>query len=170
MPDYKTMYEEEVEYRERQESVRREYEYDEYLRREESRKQRHEEIRYEINFMADSWKQAFRQNICRLKGELKSELDFAKQVKADPEGYQLSSYTPDGKYWRETIRANQLADEYLDEEMRHIAPIIAKLQAKIAKLERRARERVVKRVEETTGDGAAIEVLVDGYPSDLLQW
>jgi hypothetical protein len=169
MPDYKKLYEEEVEQRERQESVRREQEYDDYLRREEERRSRIARWEYDDNFEAANWMQALRQNIRRLKRELKDSLQWVKEAR--DKGNPLTDFDFNNlAFWRKEIRANQLACEYLDEEMRHIAPIINKLQAKIDKLERRARVRAVKRVQETTGDSASIEALIDGEPSDILQW
>lgn len=169
MPNYEKMYKEEMERQEREDSLRRKQEYDDYQQREEARRQQRAQWEHEATFEAETWGQALRRNIRRLKRELKDSLQWVKEVRE--KGNKLTDFDFDNlAFWRKEICANELAHEYLEEEMQHIAPIIAKFQAKIDKLERRARQRAVKRVEQATGDSASIEVLIDGEPSDILQW
>jgi hypothetical protein len=162
MKDYKKLYDEEMErqewenHRQRTESERA------YQEREaERRQQRIEYTRY-----ADSWDDGLRKNIRRLEGELRDSLAFAESAKDE-----AFDHSANITFWREQVAINKAAFDFLAEEMTRIRPITAKLQARIDALERRARKRVVKRIQETLpGNTSTIECLIDGNPSELLDW
>lgn len=165
MTDYKKLYEDakEREYWREQDELTRGH--DAYLEREANRReQERQQIRDEA-YIAHSWKQAFRKNVRRLLGELRDAFTWKKEGQGS--GYD---HAREINFWRSEIRTNKLANDLLDEEMAFIAPIVEKLEARIETLKRRARRRVVKRVEEITGNAGSMECLIDGEPSDLLEW
>lgn len=162
MTNYKKLYEEEMERQEWENHRQRTEAERAYQEREAERRQ----YRIEYTRYADAWDDGLRKNIQRLEGELRESLAFARE---DKDGD--FDYTANLAYWREQIAINKAAFDFLAEEMTHIRPIVAKLQAKIERLERRARQRVVKRIQETLpGNHSTIECLIDGNPSDLLDW
>lgn len=167
MTDYEKLYKEAKEREYWQEYERRQESERQYERREAERREKRQQEEYENVHVAHSWKQAFRKNISRLQQELRESIAFKKADKGDFDGF---NHKGNVAFWRNQIRINQLADEYLTEEMERIAPIITKLEAWIEALKRRARQRVIKRIEEVTSDSSAVACLVDDDPSDLLNW
>ena len=168
MTDYEKLYKDEVERREWEDFRRRQDEQRTYEEREAVRREELEAARYERHHSASSWPQAFNKNIGRLESELSGELALATKLRDEESAYDNS----DGiRFWREQIQINKAACDYLAEEMSFIQPVIDKLHDKIALLERRARQRVLRRIIETMpGNYGTVDCLVDGNPSDLLWW